>query len=394
MPVFEQASDALAAYYAHPRRIGRFLGEDGLEDRAAGGYRLEALVGWVIIVGLCGRMGVEQVQAEPACCHEPGRQIRQFQFSQLQPAGQVQVDVPELVDAGTAPAARSCRIIRDGRRVLFQYRNFMAIARQQCGGGKSGQTGTKDEYVAHRFRLSGYVLVVRHFVSVAKVRLQVPVLSSAQECRQPAAPLAAGGVEVMARIKYHNAEQEVPDQFAELFNKISTKDLARQLGTDEETATEALVAALPALLAKLQDNAMSERGASSLASALQQHNNDLARGPHVNLDQVDTQDGNNILQHIFGNERQQVTQQLASDSGRASSGILESLLPMIAPIAMSFLSNQFTGGNRTNQQQSAGPDLGGLLSGLLGGRQAGQSTNNDGGLDIGGLLGGFFGKRS
>lgn len=198
----------------------------------------------------------------------------------------------------------------------------------------------------------------------------------------------------MARIQYHNAEQEVPDQFAELLNKISTKDLADRLGTDEETANEALVAALPALLAKLQDNATSERGASSLASALQQHNNDLALGSHVNLDQVDTQDGNNILKHIFGNERQQVTQQLASDTGRASSGVLESLLPMIAPIAMSFLSNQFAGGNRANQQQSAGPDLGGLLSGLLGGRQAGQSTNNDGGLDIGGLLGGFFGKRS
>lgn len=199
----------------------------------------------------------------------------------------------------------------------------------------------------------------------------------------------------MARIQYHDSQQEVPDQFGDLLNKIPTKDLANKLGTDEKTANEALVAALPALLAKLQDNATSESGASSLASALQQHNNDLARGSRVNLDQVDTRDGDNILRHVFGNERQQVTQQIASNSGGATGGVLETLLPMIAPIAMSFLSNQLSGGNRVNtQQQAAGSDLGGLLSGLLGGRQAGQSANNDGGLDIGGLLGGLFGKRS
>lgn len=199
----------------------------------------------------------------------------------------------------------------------------------------------------------------------------------------------------MARIQYHDADQEVPDEFGELLNKIPTKDLAQKLGTDEKTASEALVAALPALLAKLQDNATSASGASSLASALQQHNNELARGSRVNLDQVDTQDGNRILRHVFGDRREQVTQQIAGNTSQASGGLLDTLLPMIAPIAMSFLANKFTGGNRAApQQQSTGPDLGGLLSGLLGGRQAGQAADDDGGLDIGGLLGGLFGRRS
>jgi len=187
------------------------------------------------------------------------------------------------------------------------------------------------------------------------------------------------------------------NQFNELLDKIPVNDLANRLGTDEETAAEALVAALPALLAKLQDNASSQSGASSLASALQRHNNDLARGSQVNLDQIDTQDGNGILRHVFGDQRHEVAQQLAGNTRKASSGLLDSLLPMIAPIAMSFLSNNLLGGNQQRQQQYAqqtsAPDLSDLLGGLLGGRQADRS-GNAGGLDIGGLLGGLFGDRS
>lgn len=198
---------------------------------------------------------------------------------------------------------------------------------------------------------------------------------------------------------------EGANQFNALLDKIPVRDLANRLGTDEETASEALVAALPALLARLQDNASSQQGAASLASALQQHNNDLARGSQVNLSQVDTQDGNNILRHVFGDQRQDVTRQLAGNTNKASSGLLDSLLPMLAPIAMSFISNQLLGGGQRSQQahqqqyaqQAAtydhGPDLGSLLGGLLGGRQAGQQQS-DSGLDIGGLLGGLFGKRS
>lgn len=187
------------------------------------------------------------------------------------------------------------------------------------------------------------------------------------------------------------------DQFNELLGKIPVNDLANRLGTDEETAAEALVAALPALLAKLQDNASTQSGASSLATALQRHNNDLMYGSQVNLDRVDTQDGMGILRHVFGDQRQEVATQLAGNTRKASSGILESLLPMIAPIAMSFLSNTLFGGNQQRQQQyvqqSDAPDLSDLLGGLLGGRQADRSGST-GGLDIGGLLGGLFGDRS
>lgn len=186
-------------------------------------------------------------------------------------------------------------------------------------------------------------------------------------------------------------------QFNELLEKIPVGELASRLGTDEETASEALVAALPALLAKLQDNASSRDGAASLVSALQRHNNDLARGSQVNLNQVDTRDGDNILRHVFGNQREEVAQQLAGNTNRASSSLLDALLPMLAPIAMSFISNNLLGGARQDRTQashgSSGADLSSLIGGLLGGRQPDQRTGETG-PDIGALLGGLFGKRS
>lgn len=184
----------------------------------------------------------------------------------------------------------------------------------------------------------------------------------------------------------------------ELMKRIPINDLAARLGTDNQTATQAIAAALPALLAQLQDNASSGDSAS-LIQALQQHNNDLARGDHIDLNRVDTNDGNRILSHIFGSQRPQVVQQLAATDSKASSGMMDTLLPMLAPMVMSFLSNQFLGGGRqaaggtqpaAGQQQAGGLDIGGLLSSMLGGRQAGQSS---GGLDIGGLLDGLFGRR-
>ena len=181
----------------------------------------------------------------------------------------------------------------------------------------------------------------------------------------------------------------------QLFERIPVRDLANKLQTDEDTAQQALSAALPALLAKLQDNASTSEGASSLANALQRHNNGLATGSSVNLDEVDTVDGGNILRHVFGAEQPRVAQQLADSTSGASKGLLESLLPMLAPIAMSFLSNQLSGGNNQSrnlqQDQDSGFDLGGLLGGLLGGRQsAGQA---DSGFDVGGLLEGLFGGK-
>ena len=172
----------------------------------------------------------------------------------------------------------------------------------------------------------------------------------------------------------------------DLLTQIPMGQLAGRLGVDEQTAEQATRQALPALLSGMQANAQDPDGARSLQEAIGQHDNDLLTGG-VDVDQVDTADGDNIVQHVFGGSRGQVVDQLSGIGGAGGSDLISKLLPMLAPIVMSYLARRVTqsGGEALPAPGSAGSGgLGDVLGGLLGG--AGQT----GGL--GDLLGGLLGQ--
>jgi hypothetical protein len=183
----------------------------------------------------------------------------------------------------------------------------------------------------------------------------------------------------------------------ELISQIPMNQLAQQLGVDEQTAEQATRQALPALLGGMQANAHDPAGAASLSEALGQHDDNLLEGG-VDFNQVDTDDGDKIVGNIFGPNRQQVVNQLGGfggggGGGAGGSGLIAKLLPMLAPIVMSYLAKQFSkrGGAAATASATGGSAAGGaggledLLGGLMGG-QGGQA----GGLGdlLGGLLGG------
>lgn len=162
--------------------------------------------------------------------------------------------------------------------------------------------------------------------------------------------------------------------------------LARQLGVDEGTAEEATRAAVPALLDGMQANAADPAGSASLGAALREHDPGLVEG-RVDLDRVDTKDGDKIVSNVFGPNRDQVVTKLAG--GRTDSGLLGKLLPMLAPLVMSFLAKR-----SHDDPQGPGADgssgLSDLLGGMLGGAGGGRGADGLGDL-LGGLLG--AGKR-
>jgi hypothetical protein len=183
----------------------------------------------------------------------------------------------------------------------------------------------------------------------------------------------------------------------ELISQIPMNQLAQQLGVDEQTAEQATRQALPALLGGMQANAHDPAGAASLSEALGQHDDNLLEGG-VDFNQVDTDDGDKIVGNIFGPNREQVVNQLGGfggggGGGAGGSGLIAKLLPMLAPIVMSYLAKQFSkrGGAAATASATGGSAAGGaggledLLGGLMGG-QGGQA----GGLGdlLGGLLGG------
>ena len=174
----------------------------------------------------------------------------------------------------------------------------------------------------------------------------------------------------------------------EVLAAIPMDRLAAQLGVDPATAEQASRQALPALLGGMEANAQDPAGAASLGKAIGSHDAGLVEGG-VDLDQVDTDDGDKIVSNVFGGERDQVVNQLGSQGG-GDSGLIGKLLPMLAPIVMSYLAKQMS--SRSTQAGGTGGGGGGLtdiLGSVLGG--GGGGGKGGGGLDIGSVLGGLLG---
>ena len=172
---------------------------------------------------------------------------------------------------------------------------------------------------------------------------------------------------------------------------IPMNALADQLGVDPTTAESAVRQALPALLGGLQANAADPAGAASLSGALAEHPPDLVTGG-VDLSHVDTDDGQKIVGNIFGSQTDQVAQTLGGNLG-GSGDLIKRLLPLLAPIVLSYLSSRMRGGTPTGNEPQPSADVGDLLGSILGGIGGGMTggANAPGGSVVdmlGGLLGG------
>jgi hypothetical protein len=171
----------------------------------------------------------------------------------------------------------------------------------------------------------------------------------------------------------------------EILSQIPMSRLAGQLGVDEATAEQATRQALPALLGGMEANAQDPGGAQSLASALGAHSPALVQGG-VDLDEVDPDDGDRIVGHVFGDNRGEVVNRLGVVSGGNHQDLIAKLLPLLAPIVMSYLAGRVSGGGKASEAPGAG-GLGSILGGILGG---GSGGGGGGGIAdvLGGLLGG------
>jgi hypothetical protein len=178
------------------------------------------------------------------------------------------------------------------------------------------------------------------------------------------------------------------DNVDDIVAGIPMNALADQLGVDPRTAESAVRQALPALLGGMHANAADPAGAASLNGALDEHSPDLVTGG-VDLNQVDVEDGEKIVGNIFGRNTDQVAQTLGGSLG-GSGDLIKKLLPLLAPIVLSYLSSRMRGGGATRPDQSKPAGgvqdlLGAILGGMGGGTQSSQAGSV---LDmLGGMLG-------
>ncbi|GAB3057571.1 DUF937 domain-containing protein [Intrasporangium mesophilum] len=213
-------------------------------------------------------------------------------------------------------------------------------------------------------------------------------------------------------------------EYDEILNQVPIDELAAQLGVDRSEVQQAVESALPALLGGLQANASDPAGASSLMAALSDH-----QAPVSTLGDIDENDGQAIVGNIFGGNTDRVVNQLgglgSGGSGSGMGGLVQKLLPLLAPIVMSWLANKigsgglgsvlgggsaggqtqtdtgplFPGGQGADSGPVQSPSAGGssnplqdILGQVLGGAAGGSGGSGGGAGDIlGGLLGGLLG---
>ena len=183
----------------------------------------------------------------------------------------------------------------------------------------------------------------------------------------------------------------------EQMNDRQTLDkLGGSVGAAPDQVQQLAQIGLPALLQALGRNAATSEGAASLASALDQHQDDDVDDLDGFLNNVDREDGAKMLQHIFGGNNARVENKLAQKTGMEMNQV-SGLMAQLAPLLLGALAQQK---KQQNVDQSGITDmLGGLLQ-----QSAGSKNNfmnmamdlldadNDGSImdDLGGMFKGFL----
>jgi hypothetical protein len=165
--------------------------------------------------------------------------------------------------------------------------------------------------------------------------------------------------------------------------------IGAKIGADPAQTQQAISAALPALLAGLQQQATPGSG---LQQAIQQDHDgsildDIAGYLNGTADLGPrTTDGNGIVGHLLGDRQEGVQQALSSQTGLSGSSIAQ-LLPLLAPIVMGFLGRQARTSSTGSGTGGGLGDLGSILGGMTGG-------SGSGGLGdiLGSIMGGNQGR--
>jgi hypothetical protein len=182
----------------------------------------------------------------------------------------------------------------------------------------------------------------------------------------------------------------------ELLSQIPVADIASKIGADQGEVNAAIQTLVPALVGGLAENVQSNQiDSSKLESAVvEQGQSDLLDGG-VNVDQVDTKQGDNLVATLFGGNDSNAVASALAGTGAGGSGLIQKLLPILAPIVLAYIGKQLAnrGGGAPAQPQAqpaGGGGLGDILGSILGGAAGGGGGggNNPLGSILGSVMGG------
>lgn len=179
------------------------------------------------------------------------------------------------------------------------------------------------------------------------------------------------------------------DDLSGLIKLIPVGDIAEKLGVDRGIAEAAVAVAVPAIVGGLAANAKDDGGAKSLEKALGHHK---GKTP-TSLADVDEEDGKKIVSNVFGAQKDKVAAAAAKKAPAKAEGvdigaIVAQVLPIVAPIVLAYVANQFASKQEApaakEEPAAAANPLGDLLGGLIASPQGQELIVGA----LGGLLGG------
>ena len=169
-----------------------------------------------------------------------------------------------------------------------------------------------------------------------------------------------------------------------LLKQIPIDQIATKLGVPHDVAEDAVAKVLPTIVAGLSANSKDKAGAASLEKALVKHEGRAAS----TVDQIDTDDGEKIVRNVFGPNKDKVVSAV-SKTAKADESMIAKILPIVAPIVLSWLASQFLNKKKTTPDAAGSGQ--GAIGDLLGGLPGGAAGGKGGGDVLGGLLGGLLG---
>ncbi|MCS3843528.1 DUF937 domain-containing protein [Microbacterium sp. AK031] len=190
----------------------------------------------------------------------------------------------------------------------------------------------------------------------------------------------------------------------DILKQVPIDDIAAKLNVSPDVAKAAVEQGGAVLLGGLAKNAASEEGSAAIQNALKKHEGKAGVSA---VDEVDQADGDKIVTHVLGDQKQAVTSKL-NESDKTAGIDFGKLLPILAPIIMGLIANKNEEKSTTSDGAESGGGIGDLIGGLIGGGDKsgsgggigdllggilGGGSSSGGGIDLGGIIGSIFGGK-
>lgn len=148
----------------------------------------------------------------------------------------------------------------------------------------------------------------------------------------------------------------ITDLLFDKSNSNSISEFAKNFGVNDSQAKDAISSLAKSLSRGLGQNTQNEKGMGGLFDALNKGNHSrYIDDPSLLGRKEATNEGNDILGHIFGNKdvSRHVTKRASKETG-ISGTLLKKMLPVVASMVMAALGKKMLGGGGRSKQQSTG----------------------------------------